>query len=51
MNTPKVNCDNYDCKYWNGGEECTKETIMIMGPGPYPTCESYEPYDESEEQA
>ena len=53
MNTPKVYCDNYDCKYWDGGEECTRESITIMGPGNYPTCESFEPYEdeESEEQA
>jgi len=45
---PKVNCDAYDCKYWEDGERCTRESITIMGPGNYPTCDSFEPYEEDE---
>lgn len=48
---PKVYCDNYECKYWDGVEGCTRESIIIMGPGQYPTCDSFEPYEESEEQS
>lgn len=47
---PKVNCDAYDCKYWEDGERCTRDSITITGPGQYPTCDSFEPYEESEEQ-
>ena len=47
---PIVYCDNYDCKYWDGGSGCVREEITIMGPGNYPTCDSFEPYEESEEQ-
>ena len=45
---PKVYCDSYDCKYWDGGEGCTRESIIIMGPGEFPVCDSFEPDEESE---
>lgn len=49
-NNPKVSCYNEFCKYWDGGERCTKDSISITGPGQFPTCDSFEPCDESEEQ-
>ena len=48
MENPIVYCDNYDCKYWDGCEGCTRESIIIMGPGQYPTCDSFEPDEEDE---
>ena len=45
---PKVYCDNYECKYCDDSNLCTKKFSDIIGPGQFPTCDSFEPDEEGE---